>query len=103
MKVSSLMGKIKIDKAFRVVLRVFAAQVPGIPVASACRPIQRKADSIKNGGFSGTGISRDQKKTSVLKLLKIDHGHGLCIWAESTDDQFNRLHSKHLPFPRSSA
>ena len=54
----------KLALQFRAVLFV---------AAGAGFPVKCKRDGVKNGGFAGSGIPRDQKKV-LLRFCKIDDG-----------------------------
>lgn len=67
----SFKRKGKLNKAEILRLRVMAFKGIGGAGIAACVGIERKADGIKDGGFTGTGWSGNQEN-SAFKLGEIN-------------------------------
>ena len=74
-----------------LVICIFGAQHSRLPVAAAGFSEQGKADSIENGGLSGTGIAGNQIQAAGTQVLKVKL-HLTRIGAEGRYGQFQRSH-----------
>ena len=69
----------RIRRCFRFC--ILASEHGCLPDSSACLPVQRKCNPIKDRGFSCSRISGHQKKSLSSKLCKIDHSL-IRIWTK---------------------
>ena len=80
-----LVSEIKVHETLDIILRVFTSEILCISVSSAGSAVQGEADRVKDRGLARAGVSGDQKKPPLLKLLKIDFRHCLRVGTECAD------------------
>ena len=71
---------------------IFGAEHGRLPLASACFPVKRIGDGVKNCCLSGAGIAGDQIKSACSELIQIQYDP-VSVRSESRDSQLIWSHT----------